>query len=73
MRGFPQWRWHLDEVFVKVNGRLCYLWRALDHEGQVLEPVVTTKRDKAAALRLLKWVMKKYRRPMMILTDRLRA
>jgi Transposase and inactivated derivatives len=37
MRGYPQWRWHLDEVFVKVNGKLCYLWRAVDHEGEVLE------------------------------------
>ena len=35
MRGYPQWRWHLDEVFVKVNGKLCYLWRAVDHEGEV--------------------------------------
>src|SRR4249920_3101542 len=31
MRGYPQWRWHLDEVFVKVNGKLCYLWRAETH------------------------------------------
>jgi putative transposase len=37
MRGYPQWRWHLDEVFVRVNGKLCYLWRAVDHEGEVLE------------------------------------
>ena len=36
MRGYPQWRFHLDEVFVKVNGKLCYLWRAVDHEGEVL-------------------------------------
>jgi hypothetical protein len=34
MRGYPQWRWHLDEVFVKVNGKRCYLWRAVDHEGE---------------------------------------
>src|SRR5258708_33346131 len=34
MRGYPQWRWHLDEVFVKVNGKLCYLWRAVDHEAR---------------------------------------
>ena len=54
MRGYPQWRWHLDEVFVKVNGKLCDLWRAVDHEGEVLESVVTAKRDKAAAVRLLK-------------------
>jgi putative transposase len=33
MRTYPQWRWHLDEVFVKVDGKLCYLWRAIDHEG----------------------------------------
>src|SRR5665811_1971294 len=45
LRGYPQWRWHLDEVFVKVNGKLCYLWRAVDHEGEVLESVVTAKRD----------------------------
>jgi putative transposase len=44
----------LDEVFVKVNGKLCYLWRAVDHEGEVLEAVVTAGRDKAAALKLLK-------------------
>src|ERR1700728_1259723 len=73
MRGYTQWRWHLDEVFVKVNGKLCYLWRAVDHEGEVLEAVVTAKRDKAAALKLLKRIMKKYGRPRTIVTDRLRA
>ena len=73
MRAYPQWRWHLDEAFVKVNGRLCYLWRAVDHEGEVLESVVTAKRDKAAALKLLKRIMKKYGRPRKIVTDGLRA
>ena len=73
MRGYPQWRWHLDEVLVKVNGKLCYLWRAVDHEGEVLEAVVTSKRDKAAALELLKRIMKKYGRPRSVVTDRLRA
>ena len=73
MRGYPQWRWHLDEVFVKVNGKLCYLWRAVDHEGEVLELVVTAKRDKAAAVKFLKRVMKKYGRPRKIVTDGLRA
>jgi putative transposase len=73
MRGYPQWRWHLDEVFVKVNGRLCYLWRAVDHEGGVLEAVVTAKRDKAAALKLLKRVMKKYGAPRRVVTDGFRA
>ena len=73
MRGYPQWRWHLDEVFVKVNGRLCYLWRVVDHEGEVLEAVVTAKRDKAAALKLLKRIVKKYGQPRKIVTDGLRA
>ena len=40
MRGYPQWRWHLDEAFVKVNGKLCYLWRAVDHEGIVHSPPI---------------------------------
>jgi putative transposase len=73
MRSFPQWRWHLDEVFVRINGKVCYLWRAVDHEGEVLEAVVTAKRDKAAALKLLKRIMKKFGRPHRIVTDRLRA
>jgi putative transposase len=63
----------LDEVFVRVNGKLCYLWRAVDHEGEILEAVVTVKRDKAAALKLLKRIMKKYGRPRIIVTDGLRA
>ena len=69
MRGYPQWRWHVDEVFVKVNGKLRYLWRAVDHEGEVLEAVVTSKRNKAAALKLLKRIMKKYGSPCSVVTD----
>jgi putative transposase len=68
-RGYIQWRWHLDEVFVKINGKLRYLWRAVDHEGEVLETVVTAKRDKAAALKFLKRIMKKYGRPRSVVTD----
>ncbi len=44
MRGFRQWRWHFDEVFVKINGERHYLWRAVDHEGEILESFVTKKR-----------------------------
>jgi putative transposase len=69
VRAYPQWRWHLDEAFVKINGKLCYLWRAVDHEGEVLEAVVTAKRDKAAALKFLKRIMKTYGRPRKIVTD----
>ena len=60
-------------LFVKVNGKLCYLWRAVDYEGEVLEAVVTANRDEAAALKLLKRIMKKFGRPRTIVTDGLRA
>jgi putative transposase len=73
MHGYLQWRWHLDEVFVKVIGKLCYLWRAVDHEGEVLESVVTAKRDRVAAVKFLKRIMKEYGRPRKIVTDGLRA
>ena len=59
MRGFRHWRWHLDEVFVKINGERHYLWRAVDHEGEILESFVTKKRDKSAALKFLKKALKR--------------
>ena len=67
------WRWHLDEVFVKINGETHYLWRAVDHEGEVLEVFVTKQRDRKAALKFLKRAMKRYGRPRSIVTDRLRS
>ena len=73
MRGFRQWRWHLDEVYVKINGEMRYLWRAVDHEGEVLESYVTEKRDKAAALQFIRKMMKRHGRPRDIVTDRLRS
>ena len=63
MRQHTQWQWHLDEVFVKINGVQHYLWRAVDHEGEVLESYVTKTRDKQAALRFLKKAMKRYGSP----------
>ena len=54
MRAYTHWRWHLDEVFVKINGEKHYLWRAVDHEGEVLEAFATKTRNKAAALRYFK-------------------
>jgi putative transposase len=68
-----RWQWHLDEVFVKVNGERHYLWRAVDHEGQVLECYVTKMRDKKAALKFLRKAMHKHGRPEVIVTDRLRS
>jgi putative transposase len=68
-----KWRWHLDERFVKINGERHYLWRAVDHEGEVLESFVTKTRDKKAALKFLKKAMRKHGRPDVIVTDRLRS
>jgi putative transposase len=73
MRGRKHWRWHLDEVFVKINGATHYLWRAVDHEGEILESVVIKARDRKAALKLLKKSMKRHGRPETIVTDRLRS
>jgi putative transposase len=70
---FSRWQWHLDEVFVKINGERHYLWRAVDHEGEVLENFVTKTRDKKAALKFLKKTMRQYGRPDVIVTDRLRS
>ncbi len=54
------WQWHLDEVFVKINGERYYLWRAVDHEGEVLECFVTKRRNKHAALKFIMKTMRKY-------------
>ncbi len=71
IRAGMQWRWHLDEVFVRISGETHYLWRAVDHEGEVLEAFVTKKRDRKAALRFLKKAMKRFGCPKAIVTDRL--
>ncbi|WP_412546797.1 IS6 family transposase [Maricaulis sp. MIT060901] len=73
MRAWPQWLWHLDEVFVKINGVTHYLWRAVDHEGEVLEAYVTKTRNRKAALKFLRKAMKRYGNPQVIVTDRLRS
>jgi putative transposase len=73
MRAYSNWQWHLDEVFVKVNGETHYLWRAVDHEGEVLESYVTKRRDKKSALKFLKKSMKRFGPPHIIVTDKLRS
>ena len=72
-RNWSNWRWHLDEVFVRINGETHYLWRAVDHEGEVLEVYATKRRDREAALEFLKRAMKRYGRPATIVTDRLQS
>ena len=73
MHGFRHWRWHLDEVYVKINGETHYLWRAVDHEGEVLESYVTRTRDKAAALTIMKKALKRHGSSAAITTDGLRS
>ncbi len=68
---YSTWRWHVDEMFVKINGEVRYLWRAVDHEGEVLEAVVTKRRDRKAALKILRKLLRRYGRPREIVTDRL--
>ena len=58
---------------MRVNGEMYYLWRAVDHEGEVLEALVTKKRDRKAALRFLKKAAKLYGNPLEVVTDRLRS
>jgi putative transposase len=60
-------------LYVKINGEMHYLWRAVDHEGEVLESFVTKQRDKAAALKFIKKALKRHGRPQAIVTDRLRS
>ena len=71
MRRFRHRRWNLDEVFVKINGVRHYLWRAVDHEGEVLESFVTKRRDKKAALKFLRKSLRRHGAVEAILTDRL--
>ena len=73
MRGFRHWRWHLDEVFVKINGETHYLWRAVHHEGEILESYVTKSRDKKAALAFIKKALKRHGSPERITTDGLKS
>jgi putative transposase len=73
MRGFRQWRWHVDEVFVEISGETHYLWRDVDQEGEILESYVTKKRDKSAALSFFKSALKRHGSLAQIVTDGLRS
>jgi len=60
-------------MYVKLNGKMVYLWRAVDHEGEILESFVTRKRDKSAALAFMKKALKRHGKPETIVTDGLRS
>ena len=70
----PHSTWHLDEVYLKIDGRMVYLWRAVDAEGEILDVLVQAKRDKHAALKLMRNLLKKYGFvPNLLITDDLRS
>ncbi len=73
MRGHRHWRWHLNEIYVKLGDEMVYLWRAVDHEGGVLESYVTRTRDKAAALAFMKKTLRRHGPTEAITTDGLRS
>ena len=73
LKSSANWQWHLDEVFVKVNGVRHYMWRAVDHEGEVLESYVTKRRDRQAALKFLRKSLRRYGSPQAIVTYKLRS
>src|SRR5260370_31587996 len=68
----PSDRWHLDEMVVRIVGKRMYLWRAVDHEGEVLDMLVQRRRDKRAALRLMRKLLRKQGfAPKLLTTDKL--
>ncbi len=67
------WRWHLDEVYLKINGERHYIWRAVDHEGEVLESFVKKTRNKKAALNFFRKSLRRHGAAQSIVTDRLRS
>ena len=70
----PHGTWHLDEVYLKIDGRMVYLWRAVDAEGEVLDVLVQSKRNKHAALKLMRKLLRKYTFvPERLVTDDLRS
>jgi putative transposase len=70
----PRTSWHLDEVYLKIDGRMVYLWRAVDAEGEILDVLVQSKRDQHAALKLMRKLLKKYGFvPDQLITDDLRS
>jgi transposase-like protein len=68
----PSDRWHLDEMVVRIAGKHMYLWRAVDHEGEVLDMLVRRRRDKRAAVRLMRKLLRKRGfAPKLLMTDKL--
>ena len=73
MRAYSNWQWHLDDLFVRINGETHYLWRAVDHSSAVIESYVTKRRDRKTALKFFRETMKRHGNPHSLVTDKLRS
>ena len=70
----PSNRWHLDEMVVRIAGERMYLWRAVDHEGEVLDMLVQRRRDSRVAFRLMRKLLRKQGfAPKLLVTNKLRS
>src|SRR5437764_7638659 len=70
----PSDRWHLDEMVVRIAGKRMYLWRAVDHEGEILDVLLQRRRDRRAAVRLMRKLLRKQGfAPKIVITDKLRS
>jgi len=72
LQSYSNWQWHLDEIFLKINGETHYLWRAVKHEGEVLESYVLKRRNRKGALKFLRKIMKRHGKVQALVTDQLR-
>jgi putative transposase len=73
MRAYSNWQWHLNDVFVRINGETHYLWRAVDHYSEVIESYVTKRRDRKTALKFFRETMKRHGNPHSLVTHKLRS
>ena len=73
MRAYSNWQWHLNDVFVRINGETHYLWQAVDHYSEVIESYVTKRRDRKTALKFFRETMKRHGNPHSLVTDKLRS
>ena len=72
-RAQPGDKWHVDEVFLSINGEWRYLWRAVDQDGNTLDILVTKRRDKRAAKRFFRKLLRAHAKPRVVVTDKLRS
>tara|TARA_R110001606_G_scaffold392327_1_gene561164 strand:- start:4060 stop:4539 length:480 start_codon:yes stop_codon:yes gene_type:complete len=74
LRPKPSSKWHIDEMFLKIGGKQFYLWRAVDDEGEVLDILLQSRRNKVAAVKFLRRIMKRHQAtPDIVVTDKWRA